>query len=155
MEHASQEVLGGWVLWVVDHLLRRSLLDDASLFQEDDPVGCGAREPDLVGGHQNGRARRLQVQHQIQDLAHQHRVEGRGDLVEQEEFGIGGQGPDDRDALLLPAGEPVGKRSGLVAQADALQQLLAPGLRGVAGDAVHLPRCQVMLSSTLRCGNRL
>ena len=45
---------------------------------------------------------------QGEDLGDKLRVEGARDLVEQHEVGLHREGPDDRDALLLAARQPVG-----------------------------------------------
>src|SRR5580704_17065396 len=48
LDHA-QEALRAFLLWIVEHLGRRALLDDAALVDEDDAVGDLAGEADFMG----------------------------------------------------------------------------------------------------------
>ena len=99
---------------------------------------------------------RLQLADHLQHLADQLGVEGAGDLVEQQRPRPRGQRADDRHALLLAAGEPVGVVVLAAAQPEPREQLAAarpsasrarrPCARTGASDT---------FSSTLRCGNRL
>ena len=58
-------------------------------------------------------------------------------------FGLHGQRADDRHALLLAAGEPVGEGVGLVAQADPVEQLVRRGRRpGASRRLRDLARCE-------------
>lgn len=112
--------------WVAGSCGSSRTCDDAALLEEHHPVGLRAGEADLVGGHQDGRPRRLKIPHQVQHLADEHRAEGRGDLVEQ--LRLRGEHPHDGDALPLTAGYPIWEGACLAGQADALQQLQAPRL---------------------------
>ena len=51
-------------------------------------------------------------------------IEGARDLVEEHEVRLHGEGAHDRDALLLPAGQPVGILLALVGQAEAGEELV-------------------------------
>ena len=64
----------------------------------------------------------------IEHLTDQLRVQGGGHLVEQQQLGLHRQRANDRHALLLTAGESVGKVRSLVRQAESGQQLLRIGL---------------------------
>ena len=70
-----------------------------------------------------------QVAHDVEHVAHQLGVEGRGGLVEEHELGVHGQGPGDGHPLLLAAGELVGVVVDLVGQAHPLEELAGPLLR--------------------------
>ena len=82
-----------------------------------------------------------QVAQDVEHLADQLGVERGGDLVEQQQRGVGDQRPRQGGALLLAAGEPVGVLVGLVGQAEPAEQLarprlgLAPGERRAPGAA--------------------
>ena len=75
VQDARQEVPGGLLARVVDDLLRRALLDDLAATQEHDAVGCLAGEADLVRRHEDGRALRLDLAHEVEDLADEHRIQ--------------------------------------------------------------------------------
>jgi hypothetical protein len=95
-----------------------------------------------MGGDEHGHAVVLEVADQREHLADEFRVEGRGDLVEQQQARRVDQRPDDGRALLLAPGEPAGVLAGLLGQADPLEQLPGPRLRRTAGHLVHPPRGQ-------------
>ena len=75
---------------------------------------------------------------QLEHLADQLGIERRGDLVEQQDLGVGRDRPHDRRALLLPAGETVGVLARLVGEADPLQQRETALLRRRARHLVHV-----------------
>src|SRR3712207_4069681 len=136
-EVARAVALGG-----LEELLRRALLDDVAVVDEDDPVAHLAREPHLVGhdGHRHPVPR--EVAHDVQHLPDHLRVQRRGRLVEEHELGLHRQRPGDRHALLLAARQVGGVRVGLRRDAHALEQLL----RALAGtglrEPLHLDRSQ-------------
>ena len=76
----------------------------------------------------------------VEDLAHELRVERGGRLVEQEDLGLGGERPGDGDALLLTAGQLARPGVGLVGQTDALEQDACLGLDLVARTALRVDR---------------
>ena len=53
-QDARQEVPGCLLARIIDHLLRRSLLDNLAVAQEHDAVGRLAGEADLVRRHEDG-----------------------------------------------------------------------------------------------------
>jgi len=55
----------------------------------------------------------------VEDLGHQLGIEGAGDLVEQQQVRLHRQRPDDRDPLLLAAGQAIRELLALVGQAEA------------------------------------
>ena len=122
--------------------LGRTLLEDEALVEEDDAVGDVAREAHLVGGDEHRHALGGQLADDVEHLADELGVERAGDLVEQEQGGIHGQGADDRDALLLAAGEPVGEVVALVGEAEPLEQRVGPLLGLGARPAQDAPRRQ-------------
>ena len=61
----------------------------------------------------------------VEHLGHELRVERARDLVEQQQVGLHRQRADDRDALLLAAGQAVGVLVALVGQAEAREQLVS------------------------------
>ena len=75
---------------------------------------------------------------ELEHLADELGIERRGDLVEQQDLGVGRDRPHDRGALLLTAGETVGVLARLVGEADALEQREAALLRRRARHLVHV-----------------
>ena len=116
---------------VREELARRVDLDDAALVHEDDAVGDCAGETHLVRDDEHGHAGARQLEDDVEHLAHHLRVEGGGDLVEEEDLGVHHEGAHDSDALALPAGELARIVVGTVRQADALKQFVRP-LLGVS-----------------------
>ena len=53
-QDARQEVPGGLLARIINHLLRRALLDNLAVAQEHDAVGRLAGEADLVRRHEDG-----------------------------------------------------------------------------------------------------
>src|SRR5439155_26572087 len=85
----------------LDHLLRRSTLDDSTAREDDDAIRHATREADLVGHDHHRLPARRQVRDHGEHLAYQARVERRRRLVEQQHHGLHRERPRDRDALLL------------------------------------------------------
>ena len=73
-------------------------------------------------GHEDRRPAFGEGAHQVQHLADELGVEGRGDLVEEQDFRVGGDRPGDRHALLLPARQAVGMSLGEAGEPDPLEQ---------------------------------
>ena len=141
---------------VAEDLRGRAVLEDAAAVEERDAVGDLAGEAHLVGGDQHRHAAVLELADHVEHLADQLGVEGRGDLVEQQQLGLHGQRPHDRDPLLLAARELVGvarracrpDRSGRAARRPARSAPPTGGRSTRRGPSVTF-------SSTVRCGNRL
>src|SRR5690606_15673627 len=104
-ENAGQERRGAFLLRVVEDLVGWSLFDDDAAVHEDDGVGDLTGETDLVRDDHEGRAVTGEVADDGENLADEFGVERRGGLVEEDHGGAQGQGPRDRDALLLTAGQ--------------------------------------------------
>ena len=113
------------MLRIREQFLRRLVLLDLAVVDEDDAVGHLAGEAHFVGDHQHGDAGVGQLLHQFQNLAHHFGVEGAGGLVEQDHVRVHGKGTGNGNALLLAAGKALGVGVGLVGQAHAGQQLIA------------------------------
>ena len=67
-------------------------------------------------------ARLGQLADDVEHLGHELRVEGGGDLVEQQQVRLHGQRADDGHALLLAAREPVGVLVRLLIEPEAPEQ---------------------------------
>ena len=65
-------------------------------------------------------------------------VDGGEGLVQQQQLGIGSQGPGESHPLTLAAGQLVGEAAAQTGKADQLQQLLHPGLDLGFGPVLHL-----------------
>ena len=115
----------------LDQLGMGSGLDDASLVEDDDPVGAlDGRETVRDDEHRAPREERLQrLLHEQLRL----RVEAGGRLVEEKQPRVLVDGPRDRDALALAAREPDAPVAdqGLVALPHLLDEAI--GVRGARG----------------------
>ena len=136
--------------------VRRTLLEDEALVEEDDAVGDVAREAHLVGGDEHRHPLGGELADDVQHLADELGIERAGHLVEQQQRGIHGQCADDRHALLLAAGEAIGIvaracRPGRIGRA---ARRPAPRPRRAAGPGRDAAP-GVTLSSTDMCGKRL
>ena len=113
-------------------------LEKTSLLQDGHAGADGLHHRHLVGDDHGGDAQALvDVLNQLQNGPGGGGVQGAGGLVTQQHLGVGGQGPGDGDALLLPAGQLGGVGVGLVGQAHDVQVLQGAllGLRlGHPGD---------------------
>src|SRR5258708_38345850 len=87
----AEEVAGARHQRRLEDLLRRPLLDDAALVEDDDPVGDALGEIHLVGDHHHGHALVGQRLHHRQHLADGLGIERRGRLVEQHDVGLHGE----------------------------------------------------------------
>ncbi|AGZ37553.1 6-pyruvoyl-tetrahydropterin synthase [Pseudomonas sp. VLB120] len=107
---------------VLEDLLRRSLLFDQALVQEDDFTGHLAGKVHLVRHQQHGTAFFGQCADNVKHFLDHFRIERRGRLVEQDDFGLHGQRAGDGRALLLATGKLGGVAVTLVVDADLVQQ---------------------------------
>ena len=124
LQHLRKECFQSGMLRICEQFLRRLVLLDLAVVDEDDAVGHLAGEAHFVGDHQHGDAGVGQLLHQFQNLAHHFGVEGAGGLVEQDHVRVHGKGTGNGNALLLAAGKALGVGVGLVGQAHAGQQLI-------------------------------
>ena len=122
---------------VVDVARDVRLLDHA-LRHHRDPVGHGQRLALIVGDVDEGDARppldRAKLgAHVLAELE----VEGGQRLVEQQDLGLDGQRPCDRDPLALTAGQLRNHLFALIGERDQLQQLVRPPPPRRLVDAAH------------------
>ena len=87
--------------------------------EEAHPVGDVPGKAHLVGCDDHRHPPGGQLANHAQDLGHELRVKGAGDLVEEHQPGLHGQGANDRDPLLLAAGQAIRVLVALVGQAEA------------------------------------
>ena len=137
----------------LEDLLRRPLLDDAAVVEDDDPVGDPPGEVHLVGDDDHGHALVGQRLHDAQHLADRLGIERRGRLVEQHQRRLHRERAGDRDPLLLAARQRRRMLPGLVGQPDLRQQRPRPLLRRCASSPSTVVGPIVTLRSTVRCGN--
>jgi hypothetical protein len=121
-----------------EDLGRWTLLQDPATLEERHPVGDVAGKAHLVRRDDHGHAHPGEVPDDRQDLRDEHRVERRGDLVEQQDRRLHRQRADDGDPLLLSPGQPVGDGVALVEQAEPPAQLLRARLGVRPGQPEHL-----------------
>ena len=84
LQHLGEEGFQAGVLGVREQFLRRLILLNLAIVDEDDPVGHLTGKAHFVGDHQHGDAGVCQLLHQLQHLAHHLGVKGAGGLVEQD-----------------------------------------------------------------------
>src|SRR5690606_35572178 len=88
---------------LVDQLLERTALDDAALIEDENLVGVGDGRQAV--GNDEGRASATKRIESALDLAFRLRVERAGRLVEDQNRRLLQDGPRDRNALALAAGQ--------------------------------------------------
>ena len=87
-------------------LVLGALLDHAAAVHHDDRVRDRLHGREVVGDEEVGDVGLvLDAQQQLQDAVGDQRVERRGDLVADDQVGLGGERARDADALLLAARE--------------------------------------------------
>lgn len=109
-----------------DQVRHRVQGDEAPVVDDADPVAQRLRLLHVVGRHEHGGAAVADGADHVPHGQARLRVEGGGQLVEEEQLGIMDQGQGDEDALALPTGEPGDVGLLLGGDAEALQQR-APG----------------------------
>src|ERR671916_1304534 len=90
--------------------------DHAAIFEGDDPLAHHVHHLLVVGRHHNGGADAVDAVQKLHDANRRVRVEVAGRLVGDEYLRLRDEGPRDRDALLLSAGELVRELVHLAAQ---------------------------------------
>src|SRR3990172_8845704 len=113
-DDAIQELARTRLLWCPEDSSWRPFLEDPALVEEADAVGDVTREAHLMGGDDHGHARLRQLTDDVEHLCHELRIERAGDLVEEQQVGLHGQGANDGHALLLATRESVGILVGLL-----------------------------------------
>ena len=127
LQHLGKECFQSGMLRIREQFLRRLVLLDLAVVDEDDAVGHLTGKAHFVGDHQHGDAGVGQLLHQFQNLAHHFGVEGAGGLVEQDHVRVHGKGTGNGNTLLLAAGKALGVGIGLVGQTHAGQQFVCLG----------------------------
>ena len=102
---------------IAENLLRRAEFLDHAVGHVDHHVRHGTGELHFVGHYHHGVVPALQAPDDLQHLPRQLRVEGAGRLVKAQHLRLQGQRTGNGDPLLLTAGQLVGIRIRLVAQA--------------------------------------
>jgi len=105
-----KQAAGRCLVRAIEDLAGRSGFDDPALAEYVDGLGDAAGELHGVGHDDHGQAVAGQVGHDGQDLRGHPWVKLAGRLVEENRLGLHGQGPANRDALLLTARELPGQR---------------------------------------------
>ena len=95
-----------------------------------------------MGDQQHGHALLRQPLDHAEHFAHQLRVEGRGDFVEQHQAGVHGNGPGNGHALLLTTGQLAGKVVAALQQADAVQPFFGQRYRFILAHFLDLEQAE-------------
>src|ERR1035437_8523585 len=112
-------------LSIGEDLARRAPGEQAMAFGDDEAaIGDPLQLFELVGGEDDRLSRRPEVAHQLEQPVPAARIEpGRG-LVEEQKLGVHHQHRGDRDALLLPGRELVGRALDQLADLEQLGHVL-------------------------------
>ena len=109
---------------------RRGLVagvDDLAVLHARDALGGGG-DVVVVGDHQDRLPALVEAAEQLDHLVAALGVQGTRRLVREQEGRLVGEGPGDREALALPAGERARRGLGLVGQAEQVEQVPSPRL---------------------------
>src|SRR5947208_13290607 len=120
--------------------LWRRLLHNKPMIHEDDAVGGVARKAHLTADHQHGHATALELAHDVENAAHELRIERGGGLVKQHHLGFQRERASDRHSLLLAARKLAGIRPCLVGKSDPIEGRHAETLRFGTWLAQHLDK---------------
>src|SRR6266568_2012813 len=123
--HRGQEGLRVRMERILEELARRGLLDDLPQVHDRDAIRHLPDDAEVVRDQQVRQVLpSLNVLEQVEDLRLDGYVEGARRLVQEGEYGLGGQGAGDGDPLTLSTGELVGETVQMVgAESDFLEQL--------------------------------
>ena len=100
-------------------------LDRAAVDHPDDPASP-SRDFGVMGDQDDRRAAAVQVVEQPQHALAGSGVEASGRLVGEDQARAVGQGPGDRDLLLLASGQPAGACASPVLEPNQRQQMAGP-----------------------------
>ena len=100
MQHAAQEVLRPHMLRLVEHGLRRPLLDDDTAIDEQHPISHIPGKSHFVRDHDHSHAIVGKFAHDAEHVTDEFGVERGGRLVEQDRLGLHRQRTRDCDPLL-------------------------------------------------------
>lgn len=121
-----------------EDLLRRALLDELALIEEEHAVSDLAGKAHLMCNDDHGHAGVRQLLHNVEHLADHLGVERGGRLIEQHDLRLHHERAHDGHALLLAAGELDGIGAGTVLQAYSVQQGQGLFLRLAPVHVLHL-----------------
>ena len=99
------------------------------MIHEDHAIGGIARETHLMAHHQHRHAAALELAHDVENAAHELRIEGGGGLVEQHDLGLKRQRARNRHPLLLAARKLARIGSRLLRKSHAIERRQADSLR--------------------------
>ena len=114
---------------MVEDLIRAALLNDLSIFHENNTVAHFTGKSHLMGNADHGHTGFGQILHDLQDFTDHFGVQGGGGFVKEHDVGIHAQGPDNGDTLFLAAGKLYGIGGCPVFQTDAGQKFHGPFFR--------------------------
>jgi hypothetical protein len=123
VEHSTQESLKSFVARTSENFLRVALFHDETVVHEDDPIGDVPSEVHLMRDDEHRHSLTSKITDYGQNLADELGVEGRGDLVKQQQARLHRKAPGDRHPLLLPARKLYGIRFSFVGQPDLAQKV--------------------------------
>src|SRR6516225_6093748 len=104
--HRRQELSRIGMLRRLEDRLAGAELDELSEIHDGDAMADLFDDGHVVRDEEIGQTLlRLQIHEEVEDLRANRHVEGRNGFVGDDQVGIGGEGPRDRDALALAAGE--------------------------------------------------
>src|SRR5216684_526299 len=138
--HAVQKILRSRVLRLVEHGLRRPLLDDDTAIDEQHAIGDVPGKSHLMRDHKHCHAVVSELAHHGKHLADQFRIERGSRLVEQDRLGLHRQRTGDRDALLLAARKLRRKAFSLFGETHLRQQRATAFERLGTRFALHVDR---------------
>jgi multidrug transporter EmrE-like cation transporter len=119
----------------VPHAAPRLVGDDRTVGHVDQPPGVLRRQSAVVRHEDDGRAGRVDVPEELQDLTAGRRIQVARGLVAEEQRGLADETACERDALLLAAAQLAGAVIRAMLEPDALQQLVGAAAAGAAIDA--------------------
>jgi hypothetical protein len=137
---------------LAEELFGRPHLVHAALVHEDHPVADLAGKAHLVGDHHQGHAVAGQALHHLQHLAHQLRVQRRGDLVAQQDVRVHGQRAGDGHRCCWPPESWLGRWSNLSARPTRCSSWRARASSSAAGSFFTRPGASITLRPALRWG---
>ena len=112
-----------------EDLTRRTVLDDGAAREDHDARGVIPREIVVVRREEERPPLGRQRRQRVAELVPARRIERRGRLVHEEKRRVHGEGPRDRHALRLAAGELARLRTRAGGDAEPLEERVRPRLR--------------------------
>ena len=137
----GEELLGAFLLGMVDDLFRVALFHNDAAVHEDDAVGYVPGKGHLVGDNDHGHIFLRQGADDLQNFAGQFRVKRGGRLIKEKDLRIHGQCASNGYTLLLTDGELLGIGVSFVGQPHFLKQGHAALDSVVLAAAKHIDLC--------------